>query len=152
MTQSTDGQICYGIDVGEDLPWDQNEFEDVDDWWIVESGFVWEGKNPFTPEGDYVPGVKRGDSLIKEFFAARSKWRNEHPIPIELVNTCSGQCPQYIVAVPGTVLVANRGYPVAFNPYGYFDFDSLKLAQWKVFCEKYGVEGEPRWYLSSCWW
>lgn len=154
MGQNTDGQICYGIDVseGEELPWEDEEYKgDEEEWWMIESGFKWEGKEPFDEHGNYAQGVKEGDPLIDEYFAARMKWCEEHPLPIEMVNTCSGDCPMWIVAVPGTLVTACRGYPESIDPSTLFNIDPEKLAQWSAFCEKYGIEGEAGWYLSSYW-
>ena len=152
MSTSTYGQLCYGIDVGEDFPIDLSKFDyDVEEWWLFESGYRWEGKEVFTEAGAYAPGVKRSDPVISEYFDSCRKWQEEHPIPIKLVNTCNPDCELFIVAVPGTFHSASRGYPKRLDLHNVLLIDPEKLEAWKNFCAKYDIKGESGWYLSTFW-
>ena len=73
-------------------------------------------------------------------------------LPAIPVNYCSCDYPMYILAIPKTLFIANRGYPVKFNP------KELEVSQDEVnnlldFCKKYGLEfiDGPAWFLSSNW-
>lgn len=155
MSVSTDGQICYGISFEEDhqFPWDDEKFNgDIKDWWRDVNGF----KPPFElydKDGNYIDGVKPPQSRMDAYFDAGQKWDAAHPLPVSLVNTCSGDCPQYVLAVPSTERKANRGYPEKFSPSDLVvaDADVAKLTD---FCAKYGIDftaDQLGWWLSSLW-
>jgi hypothetical protein len=130
MGTSTDGQICYGIITDEDneFPWDGDEFEgDEEEWWAWETG--WEP----TDECQY-----------------SFQWNEKHPMPFKLVNYCSGDFPMWIVAVPETVINANRGYPKSFDP-ARLTVSTEGLEAFKEFLAKYSIEGDAKWWLSSYW-
>jgi len=153
MGVSTNGQICFGIYFEEDaeLPWDESG-DSLDEWWIEESGWVWEGDNPYTSQGEYTPGFCDGDPRIDTYYNSRTEWKKSHPCPIVDVNYQSGDYPAYILAVPSTIKTANRGYPKVFSPGDLI----VSLDEEKAlldFCNKYGLEYDtpPSWYLSSYW-
>ncbi len=73
---------------------------------------------------------------------------------VVLVEHCSDECPEHILAIEGTETTAYRGYPKDIPS------DALAVGEgWAEeiasFVQKYGlaeaVEGEPRWLLCSYW-
>ncbi len=99
MGTSTDGIICMGIFTGEESPFEvcsrTGDLPDADDfiydaegWWFAYKGY--DGPDDYTAE---------------------KEWLEENPMPFEMFNTCSGDYPMWIIAVPGTGITARRGYP-----------------------------------------
>ena len=85
MGQSLRAQVAYGWRIefdeyGEEpvrpLPWDEED--DIDDWWLQQTGFPVE--SPYGPDGNTDPG----EEASAAYWAARRVWLNEHPIPIEI--------------------------------------------------------------------
>jgi len=156
MTQSTNGQICFGLVFEEDaeFPWDEhNRWDDIDDWWL---SYVlkWLPSNElYDKDGEYIGGVKPPQESIDRYYKEKHDFVKKAPkLPIMLVNYQSGDYPAYILAVPSTFKSASRGYPEEFHPMG------LKVTPHEIgtlleFCQKYDIEvsGEPQWYLSSYW-
>lgn len=145
MGVSTDGQIHYGVVFEEyfEFPWDNPEFEgDAEDWWIKKTGWKWEGNT---------------DPRTKAYFDSYFKWKKDHPLPVEIVNYQSGEAPAYLLAVPGTGLVARRGYPERFDPKQLSEMiDTNKLSTFMFFVryhigEEYIIDGKLGWYLTSYW-
>src|SRR5690348_13757855 len=104
MGVSTDGQICFGILLGDEeddleLPWDDKRYEDLDDWWI---DGVHGYKPPFElfdADGNYINGERPSEETIKAYYAPRWEFEKQHPIPVKLVNGCSGNYPVWILAL-----------------------------------------------------
>jgi hypothetical protein len=151
MGISSDGVISYGLkfEEGYEFPW---QGEDYTDWWLKESGY----KEPFKlwdSNGNFPNGVKPADSVITEYYNHRREFKKEHPLPFEMVDYCSGEYPMYILAVPGTIITANRGHPIEFNP-AELDCRILihekELRAFSNFCEKYlNNHDQRKWWLSS---
>lgn len=162
MGESTNGQICYGVVFDEDyeFPWDDEKYEGgIEAWWRDVNNFVNPAFNPFTEEGDYKPGVANDDPRISKYFKQDHEWDKAHPLPVELVNYCSGDCPMFILAVKESCISNNRGFPVQFDPSSLTVSDEARRALLK-FCVDYGLEisteevtevREPEWLLSSYW-
>lgn len=156
MTQSTDGQICYGIlfDGGTKFPWDTDKYDGKpEEWWL--SGVL--GFRPsfamFTPQGRWIGGVRWPQEKIDEYYGERRKFEKANPLfPVTLVNYCSGDFSMYILAVPSTCIIANRGYPTTFTPSDLQVTGQQKEALIN-FCNEHKIkyDGEPAWYLSSYW-
>ncbi len=163
MGISTDGQICFGIPFAEDyiFPWDNEKYGgDFEDWYLYEiCGY----KNPFElydGKGDYVDGEKPSEDKISKYYDTRSNFCQAHPLPIEPVNYCSGDCPMYMVVILRTFKTNSRGSPCAFDPKELTITDEEKQ-DLVIFCEKYCRPAEdtycefpkmePKWYLSSLW-
>ena len=156
MTQSTDGQICFGLLFEEDtvFPWDDHErWGDIDDWWL---SYVlkWLPSNElYDKDGEYLGGVKPPEETIDKYYKEKHDFVEKAPkLPVQLVNVCSSEYPQYILAVPSTFMRASRGYPESFHPM------DLKVTPQEIdtlleFCRTYDIEipGDPMWYLSSYW-
>ena len=154
MGRSTDGQICFGFDFGEghEFPWDSEEYEgDIVEWWRAVNGFKDKYK-PFDESGEWAEGWSTDDPRMREHYGARREWDKENPIPIEQVNTCSGDYPMWILAIPGTATVARRGGPKRFDP-SALKVDTGKYDAMIGFFNDHGIEpaGEPDWFLSSYW-
>ena len=111
MGQSTDAKIAFGVDFGEDteFPWNAYDGE-ITEWWRELHGFVspvptpdWSSARNRTPEYD---------AQCSAYFKAQRDWDAAHPIPVDVIDHCSGDYPMTILAVPGTLTTASRGYPV----------------------------------------
>ena len=156
MGVSTNGQICYGILFEEDteFPWEGHD-GDIEDWWLTKVLGFKHSFEIYTEEGEYIGGKEPDKSVIDKYYFEKKKFEDSHPkVPVTLVNVCSCENPQYILAIPSTVKTARRGYPERFQP-------SLLTAHLTIeqidalteFCETHKIEyeGEPGWYLSSEW-
>lgn len=153
MGVSTDGQICFGVlfEDGYEFPWDADEFEGFEeDWWRSVNGYIPLHK-PYTEDGNYAPGWGQNDPRLDEHYKHKQAWEDEHPLPFELVNYCSGEYPMYILAIPGTVITAYRGVPVEIQP--SLTIDKKALDRFNDLCAKFNIEFEqgPCWWLSSYW-
>jgi len=89
---------------------------------------------------------------LKEHFHHKREFEKEHPLPITLINYCGGNHPLYIIALPETVRIANRGYPETFDPQEL----TVSMSEKAIligFCKVHNIEfdSEPQWYLSSYW-
>lgn len=140
MGVSTDGIIAFGFQVG-----DEDEtpafLENVEDHDFEEVQARDLGlEKPTTTNYD--------DPVWSAYWKAkRERIPAEHPA--DLVHHCSGEYPMYFLAVPGTEVKANRGYPKAFSLPVITDEQINALRLW---CEKHGVEWqEPKWHLMSYW-
>ncbi len=168
MGVSTDGQICFGIvfPEGFEFPWDDPKFDgEIEEWWRSIHGY----KEPFKlyDGGEYVGGVKPSREKIDEWYEHHHAWDENHPVPIEIVNYCSGDCPMYILAVRDTIREAARGYPSEIEPtqmlvedekliaFNSFIENHIKRLIHKWNSDEYNeddqIMGNPRWYLSSYW-
>lgn len=155
MGVSTNGQLCYGIKFEEDFefPWGAEEFDgDITEWWRSVNGYVNPNFNPYTEAGEYKPGVTREDPRVDEYFKHSRDWDAAHPVPVGLVNYCSGDYAMYILAVPGVGLSNRRGYPEEFDPSALKVSDEQRAALLE-FCKTHKIEHdeEPKWWLSSYW-
>ena len=103
MSQSTDGQICFGIAFPEgfEFPWG----DDSEKWWRTINGY----KPPFKlytdDNEDYLDELgnvtrERPEKRIDAYYEAQRRWDAKHPFPVLLVNYCSGDYPMWILAVP----------------------------------------------------
>jgi hypothetical protein len=164
MGVSTNGVICYGIkfEEGQEFPWDAEPWEGaVQEWWRDVNGY----KPPFElydQHGNYHPSIKvvpgrypsdtkpEDESLTERYYAPQRAWDEAHPVPVELENYCSDDCPMYILSVPAIGTSAERGYPEAIKPHEFVDPDPEPLL---AFCRKYKIRGgtKPKWWLCSYW-
>lgn len=163
MGVSTNGQLCYGIPFPEgfEFPWGKNSEEE---WWREVNGY----KPPFMlygEDGDYLNGNKPPEALIDQYYKHQRDWEEANPLPIELVNYCSGDYPMYMIAVKGSMTNNSRGFAQAINPAELVVTDEQKQVLLD-FIEKHMKEKidehnedeyndkvtlEPQWYLSSYW-
>jgi len=163
MGVSTDGQISFGIlfEEGYEFPWDCEAHDgDVEDWWIYK---VCGYKNPielYDGKGEYINGREPSKEESDLYYDTKRKFFEAHPIPVELVNYCSGDYPMYMVALPNSCMSNSRGDPkeIDLQKLTVTEEDKAKLIE---FCEKHCKPSEdsccefpemkPKWYLSSYW-
>ena len=154
MGTSTNGQICYGVafDEEHEFPWDEEHEGDIDSWWIYGVHGFKHSFELFDSAGCYLNGREPTREESGRYFAESSKFAAAHPLPVELVNYCSGDCPMYVLAVPSTVLTARRGYPTEFDPAALTVTDEGRDTLRK-FCADHGIKPpkEPTWLLTSYW-
>ncbi len=144
MSISTDGQLCYGVAFEEDyeFPWDEDE---LGEWWRKVNDCPIE--SPYNESGVYKSGVTNAG----DYFIQRDKWDIDNPLPITLVNCCSGDCPMWILAVPGSFLHCSRGYPLAFN-LGQLSVNGAEVQRLLDFCKRFSIKPiSLNWLLSSYW-
>lgn len=157
MTVSTDGQICYGIPFEEDFefPWTEDGDSDEEalrNWWIYKIHGFKHDFELYDEDGEYLGGKVPSAEEKQRYYGPWQKFVDEHPLPIELVNYCSGDYPMYILAVPRTLKKNARGDAVAFSP-GDLVVTEEERSTLIDFCQLYEIEmpSEPKWYLSSVW-
>lgn len=154
MGVSTNGQICYGVAFDEDyeFPWNKEHDGDIDAWWLYGVLGFKHSFELFDAAGNYLNGREPSREESSRYFAESREFVASRPLPVELLNYCSGDCPMYALAVPGTVLTARRGYPAEFDPAALTVTDDGREALRK-FCIDYGIElpQEPTWLLTSYW-
>ena len=128
MGTSTDAILVYGIECGEDcVPEFMEGFDDFDDYLDDLSGLPKWGE--------------AGHDFVKQKAFRES-------FPVSMTMHCSYEYPMYIVAVRGTETIASRGYA---NEITSIAVDEEKISAFKEFCEKNGIEGQPKWLLCSMW-
>lgn len=145
MSTSTDGQICYGfaLEDGAELPWHKEEYDnDIGEWWLY-------AVCKYPRKAD---GVVSLSKEWHEYIDGKFAFRKQNPCPVELVNTCSANCPMWIIAIPSSIRFARRGYPIAFAP-SDLQISPDDTARLLGFCETHGIAtvGKSAWYLSSYW-
>lgn len=133
MGVSTDADIAFGIDLGEDiqygLPWFNEAEDENDDNWEWDEAFE--------------------EWCDKEF--------GEGNAPFEIVLHCSYDYSMYILALKGTHLSASRGYAEEFDPAKLLEeVPKDRVQMFKDLVEKYNIKGEndvtePSWLLFSLW-
>lgn len=178
MGVSTDGQLCFGVmfDEGFEFPWGwdgDGEFDgDIEEWWRSVNGYVCPMESPWDEDGNRNPGYSDNDPRIDEYFRVRREWLEANPIPVDLVNYCSGDCAMYILTLDNERLnmTARRGYPVVVNVFDLQRAVEETQAERVLlqFMQMYGIgeagltdsstrfseDGEilaPKWWLSSLW-
>jgi len=133
MTVSIYGQLCFGIVFPEDyeFPWD--EIDHIEEWWFI--------TNKELPPSSY---------------DEREEFLKKNPLPVELVNYCSGDSPMWILAVPSFVMTSSKGYPEEINIEDDFKVSDEEVNKLIDFCKKYcknedneDVNLKPKWCLSS---
>lgn len=149
MGVSADGRICFGLlfDEGYEFPWDESEM-DIDDWWRDQHD--WKPSRPIYDEkGNHLPGVLDAD--VKAYYKERREWDIAHPLPVELVNYCSGDYAMYILAIPGTGKRASQGDPVVISPALDFVLKAKDRQAFLDFIQTHEIDPQavPAWYLCS---
>jgi hypothetical protein len=141
MGVSTDGILCFGIDLGEDIE-DYAElariFEefdgDAEDYFASLAGVPEYGAPDF-------PGYKERDRRIAA-------------LPISLVRHCSGEYPMHILTIPGTEITARRGDPVCVYT-AQLQVEPERVTAFLAWCAEHDIdvpEQGPQWILCSMWW
>jgi len=157
MSVSTDGIIAYGVLCGEQgddnlFPWEEDEFEgDIEAWWRAVNDYKPIYK-PYNDCGGYAEGWGEDDPRFGEYFKHQREWVEKNPLPVKLVNYCSGDYPMYCLAIPGTILTCNRGYPLRLEFSDLMKKPSMKEINTLLeFCGAYNIKicEQADWYLMS---
>lgn len=155
MGTSTNANICFGVafDEGHEFPWD-GEFEgDLQQWWVFGVHEFKRSFELFDAGGNFLSHVDQNDKeLLSRYFDEDRQFLKANPVPIEMVNCCSGDYPIYILATPSSIRVAARGDPLEFNPIDLLASEAEAKAMIEFFAN-HGIEPgrEPGWILSSYW-
>lgn len=167
MGQSTDAILFYGYcwdDEIELFPGD-DEDDDPDEWQKIvlrKRGVAnpWDAypENMINAIADYHARRKAGEEWVAENRAAIDAWYAsqkavESEYGIEVNTHCSGECSMPYVAITGSILTANRGYPKEVDP------ERLAAgADWDAKLDRFvsdlGIDkphDKPRWWLVSDW-
>jgi hypothetical protein len=146
MGISTDANVSFGIEVEEGFEFPWGEAWDIENWLMEKLGY----KPPHTHlyDDQHCRTKEWNEKQSNENWDHKHKWEEDN-IPIEFVNTCSGDEPMWIIAVPGTVQTVYRGYPMPLN---LKEPNTEAVSRFLDFLNEHGLplkETEPRWYLSS---
>ncbi|MCH9664674.1 MAG: hypothetical protein K0U41_02370 [Gammaproteobacteria bacterium] len=133
MGTTTKAILCWGVNLGEELPAWAEDFS-FEEWILEESGF---------------PEWTKDSS--DNYFEERNKILEEYPVT--LVKHCCEGYPMYILAVPGTVITANRGYPEEIHPDTMPSVSAKQRMDLINWSKEHGVTlpDEPKWLLCSYW-
>lgn len=134
MGVSTNAILAFGINLGEDLPdaftADEGESFDFEEWLQKRFGMEWTADRP--------------DDYWDKFNEAKDAF------PIDLIPHCSGDYPEYFLAVRGTDTTARRGYPEVIAELPAIEPEDMIAL--RAFCDELGIEWqEPKWHLFSMW-
>lgn len=153
MGVSTNGQLCYGVlfEDGFEFPWD--EYDGIEEWWKEVKGFVPTVFYPFDDEGNYAEGFNRESPEVDAYFDEEDEWEKANPIPVELVNYCSGEYPMYIITVSTASYSNRRGNAVVIDPNELIEEQKKVHDTLIQFLTEFEIEydEEPCWLLSSWW-
>jgi len=141
MSTTTDGNLYYGIQLGESRPWTNEDlqYEDYDweEYYAMKIGVK-------KPDAEYSDNTKH---LYKEY------WDNKHTLiknsRCSIGIHCSFDYPLYYVCITKSKVTAPRGTPIVIKSLEIEDGwdDALK-----DFCKIMDIEYEqPHWWLSSLW-
>lgn len=165
MGVSTDGILCYGVDLGEgfdelepcpflDAVEERDEEEDfspaefIVDILIEAAGFT--ELDPFPGEEIlYEPGAPDYDKWAAWY---GRKLDAEKALPVEVVTHCSDGCPMYILAARPVIQNA-RGYPETINPADLVGREEAAKEAVARALETLGMKPKntPGWLLASYW-
>ena len=153
MGVSTNGEISFGIifEEGYEFPWDK--FDDgLEEWWLYEVHQLKHSKQLFDEEGNYLNDRKCTDDEYAVYKAEQEAVMKEHPLPVQLVNYCSGDYPAYILAIPDFGANCHRGDPTELD-ISILRPDADDVKDLIDFCKRFNLEYEegPKLYLSSYW-
>lgn len=131
MGTSTDAIVAFGFNLGEEWPEalriEGEEYPDFEDWIAEHLGL--------------------GDWQVEGYWARKREAVNA--FPVEIISHCSGDYPEYFIAIRGTQQRASRGYPVKLET---GEVDSSKVQALREFCAQHGIEWEePAWHAFSMW-
>lgn len=155
MGMHSSSTICYGIfyEDGYEFPWDDGEDNYIDKWWIEEIMQFKPTFNPFDENGNYAKGVTGSlDPRINEYFKERNEFGKLHPLPVTLINYCSGDESMYIISTLGSHTYSGCADPTELD-FNDMKPDTLEVMQLIEFCQKYCPSDDltPKWYLSTYW-
>lgn len=151
MSRATDGQLSFGFvfEEGFEFPWDDDKYEgDIDEWWLDVRGFSGVAESPYDENGNYRTGLNSDSPEVSIYYEKEREWLKNHPLPVKLVNYCSGDYPMFVIASKS--FSNRRGYPNKISPESLMDTEEA-LQVLVDFCEEFGIEpeGEAAWWLTS---
>jgi len=146
MGVSTDAILCWGINLGEDLPWEEKAVElgyesGSDDEFLA---FMFCGVEK--PKEEWVEGGENEN--YSAYWKAKREALEEYGV--ELVGHCSYDYPMYILAMAASVTRASRGCPATITNLEEQPGWEERLTD---ACEKLGLplDSERKWILCSMW-
>lgn len=158
MSTSTNGQLSFGLifDEGFEFPWrDEDGDGDEDDfiraWWHKKNSYEDPTRGLYDPDGNCVEPEPSQEEISK-MYRERNEWEKAHPIPIQVVNYCSCDCPMLMLATRH--FSARRGCPEEIDIQELAAIDTTEDRRILLdFLAEHGIEceGEPQWFLSSLW-
>lgn len=124
MGISSDGILFFGFDIGEEVPWIEDDCEDYEDWILWKLGC--------NEDAD---------------FDERGSFFKEAGCRIGL--HCSYDYPMYYVYLIDKNIYSSRGYPERITD-EFLTVDPEDIEKLKTFCKTLGIEWqEPCWFLAS---
>ena len=153
MGSSINGQIVFGVDLGEDaeLPWDDEKYNNdgFDGWWMDVQGYV-PIHHPWTLEGEYAEGWTCDDPRFEEYSAHRAAWEEANPCPVEVESYGTGDYPIHMLVIPGYGLASSWDTTV-IKPEHLVAPPQEKIDAFVELMATHGIEhdGEPAWLLSA---
>ena len=156
MGTSTDGQLSYGVLIDEEFefPWDAEDYGgDIEEWWRDVRGFRNPVESPFNEYGRYKPGFSDASPEVREYFKNQREWVSwlaANPVPVKLVDYCSGDCPMWLLA--SRHVRSSSGCPKMVD-IEFLRETGVASRQLIEFLEEFKIEhnGEIGWWLSSYW-
>lgn len=131
MSISTDAILVFGFEIGVENDGDPPDFLNGNSF----EEFV-VGLSGVTLSEDYAVACEQTKELMSE-------------CPAELVRHCSDEYSMYILAVRGTVSLANRGYPAEID-LEKLDIHPDQIYDLENWCEANNIPYEkPKWLLCS---
>ena len=148
MGISSDGQLCFGIDFGEEyeFPWiDEDGESDIDDWWREVNGYKPLYTDLWDENGNYGEGYT--EEKWQEEYNRKREWDKQNPLPVEFCYYCSYDYPMHILSIPSTRIHCCRGEAVEVTN---LKIDDSWRGILKDFCDTYNIKfEEPKWWLTS---
>ena len=152
MGINVNGQIAFGVtfEDGFEFPWDHEEYDGIEAWWMEVNGYepIYQ---PFTPDGQYADGWDRDDPRLEEHYQSRRSWLEDNPIPVVDINTCSGDYPVYMLAIPDTLTGCSWDSPTKLSKTRMADPVPEKVKAMIDFLANHEIDcdNEPAWWLTS---
>lgn len=137
MGISSDGQLSFGVPVGEEdePPAFMEGFEDFEDFVLAEKGY---------PE--WHQGMTDDES--SNYWDGKRKILEAYPVRLEMY--CSYDYPMYLLIpnVEQAHMTVRRGYLTSFHALPQISSSAIQAM--KAWCDSHGVDcGDPQWHLSS---
>lgn len=157
MGQSTDAQICFGVSLDEDFeaPWDKEKYDyDIGFWWIYKIKGYEDPVQIYNEAGEYINELPPSKEDKDRYYDTRKKFEKDNPVPVEPVYHCSSNHTMWIIAVPATVITANRGYPTRLTSLTDLRRWVSEILHKKLvdFCQLVNIDMNNKntgWWLSS---
>lgn len=149
MGVSTDAILCYGIAFEEDheFPWISPD-NDAEIWYYEVIKEYVPLHRLYDDNGTYLEDTPQ--EVQQAEWDHYREFKEQNPMPFEVVRHCSNEYPMYILAVPGTVKKASRGYP---KEIGALHVDGEAFKNFAAFLKVHGIvtDFNPQWLLASYW-